>query len=442
MLALALLLSFSQDPEFRLDGRTYQPRVYSLEGEPDRVREGDLLNISGHHIVLGSEKKHEYKQEENRLLLDGKPVWVAVKWTYVGKDRKIINPLEGMTRDEIRALRGVHLNHWDETVAAAVKELDPARACVTISDDAAQGPDKSLPALPPTLRYLVVDRYSSPGMKDLSPLSKLTELRVLGIDAMGEEVDATVFSAAKELRVLDLTGSKLTNTDKLALLRELRDLRLGWAETVKDIGFSRHLKALRRLDLRRTGVTDLTPLDGLEELRWVDASSSSAKQLPGSLPRLDRLNVMSTRVSEADVEAFRKKNPKCAVLHRWDAVFRDAVAGVDLVRVRTGGTCHNDPLQEKTLAEEKDPAKIKEFLAKIEIDESKSNFHCMCCGSPTIELFRKGELVASVGMHHGRSLRWSAGWPGDALLQGASADWLCDWLEARGIDGPKKERRK
>ena len=64
----------------------------------------------------------------------------------------------------------------------------------------------------------------------------------------------------------------------------------------------------------------------------------------------------------------------------------------------------------------------------------KAGFHCRCCGSATFELYRGDVLVASLGFHHGRSVRWSEGWPADALLPADVAAWLVELVAAAGGD--------
>jgi hypothetical protein len=63
----------------------------------------------------------------------------------------------------------------------------------------------------------------------------------------------------------------------------------------------------------------------------------------------------------------------------------------------------------------------------------------MCCGEPSLEFYKGDTLVTTLGFHHGRSLRWPEGWPGDALLTVVASDSICGLLARHGIEGPKKE---
>lgn len=417
-----------------VDGHPAKPLRYSIDPQTD------VVVIERIPMVVPAGRALEFTTQDERVLLDGAVAAVRVKWTYEGDTRVVINPLEKMSDDQIRGLRGLWLAHWDEKIEANVKLLDPSRTCVTVTNDCVDD-RKALVQLPKTLEHLAIEEWSNPGIQDFATLSSLTSLKSLVIHSLGETVDLELLKPCTKLRSLDLTGNDLVHLADLMELKDLRELRLGWSKGVTSIAFVKELKELRLLDVRRTRVADLSPLDGLEKIEWIDASSTAASRLPaGTLPRLQRLNLMSSKLSDEDVAAFAKLHPKAQILHRWDQVLQDALAGVDRIRVRSGGTCHGDD-NEKTLFEEKDAEKIKVVLSRFAVDEKKSNFACGCCGEPTFEFYRGAVLVASVGMHHGRSVRWPGGWPADGLLTDASAEFLCDWLAEHGVEGPRKERK-
>jgi hypothetical protein len=123
----------------------------------------------------------------------------------------------------------------------------------------------------------------------------------------------------------------------------------------------------------------------------------------------------------------------------WGAKLQQTLAGTTRVRVRSGGTCHRQLELEKTLVDESDPAAIKELLASLKINPKGSGFHCMCCGNPSLEFYAGEKLVATLGFHHGRSVRWVEGWTGDGLLVPDGAATLVAWLERRGAKGPREE---
>jgi hypothetical protein len=119
---------------------------------------------------------------------------------------------------------------------------------------------------------------------------------------------------------------------------------------------------------------------------------------------------------------------------RYTPTLRAQIERADRIRVRSGGTCHRQLQEEQTLFEERDPGRVRQILSHISIDPTESGFHCMCCGNPSLEIYRGDELLATLGYHHGRSLRWVEGWKGDAWLTRASAAYLNAWLAEHGVE--------
>ena len=375
-------------------------------------------------------------------------VGAEVTWGYRDKERQNYNPLDRLSDDEIRGLWGVRVDLWTDAIAAKLRLLDPARACVTIGDGAGVSPQanlppgKSLPPLPKGLRYLHVHSTSSEGLDNVDRLVEQTELRYLSIGLLFKgHVDLSVLTGIKQLRVLEARMQKLENIDRLSALGELRSLDLAYAENVSKVDFVRSLTKLRTLELSRTDVTDLSPLGAHLALTDVKADQSPVCVLPAErLPALRSMRVMATKVNDADVAVFRQSNPACEVAHRWTPALALAVAEADRVRIRTGGTCHRSIETEETLFETSDGLTIRRLIAGIAVDESAAGFHCMCCGEPSIEFYRGKEVIATLGFHHGRSLRWPGGWPSDAILTPASAEFLIAWLTERNVSGPQRQR--
>ena len=127
----------------------------------------------------------------------------------------------------------------------------------------------------------------------------------------------------------------------------------------------------------------------------------------------------------------------------WTGQLHEALQGVTHLCVRSGGTCHRQPDQEKNLLDLRDPKQVADFIKGIQINSRGSGFHCMCCGEPTLEFYRGDVLVVSLGFHHGQSLRWPNGkWAGDALLTQDSAGFIIQWLADHDVTGPQKEREE
>jgi hypothetical protein len=123
---------------------------------------------------------------------------------------------------------------------------------------------------------------------------------------------------------------------------------------------------------------------------------------------------------------------------RWETPLKKTLIEADRIRIRTGGTCHRQVALERTLLEVTDARKVREVIRMIRIDEMHSGPQCECCGSPSIEFYHGQKLILTLGCHHGRSLRWSGGWPGDARLTSESIAQLSACLAASPAGAVKK----
>ncbi len=123
----------------------------------------------------------------------------------------------------------------------------------------------------------------------------------------------------------------------------------------------------------------------------------------------------------------RKPNPS---QHALDALFKK----VTRARVLDGGTARGKALGKEVLLDISDAQAIAILQDCLAIVEDESTFgHCMCLGDQALELYAGRRLVATIGLHHGRSIRWEA-WKHDALLQDGHR--LLTWLAERGVTAP------
>jgi hypothetical protein len=113
------------------------------------------------------------------------------------------------------------------------------------------------------------------------------------------------------------------------------------------------------------------------------------------------------------------------------------LAGVTRVRVVPFSNFVRGTTEKKVLLDTSDPVSLDSFRGCFAIVEDPDTFgHCMCCGNPHMELYAGDFLTATIGYHHGESIRWRA-WNDDAVLK--EQDRLLDWMSAHGVDGPRKE---
>jgi Tfp pilus assembly protein PilF len=86
----------------------------------------------------------------------------------------------------------------------------------------------------------------------------------------------------------------------------------------------------------------------------------------------------------------------------------------------------------EVLVDTKDPEALDAFRRTLQIVEDPQTFsHCRCLGGPTLELYSDQELVATIGLHHGHTIRWKQ-WKHDAKLRHGQS--LNDWLIKNGIE--------
>ena len=194
-------------------------------------------------------------------------------------------------------------------------------------------------------------------------------------------------------RISRLRGRQNLATVKFAEdLTRLRSLNLS-DTAVSDVEL-RENKSLAKLDVSRTKVCDLSyfgaenleelnvshtmveslaPLWKLKRLREITAAYSTVNKLPRRpMPALQDLTVVSTPLSQASIDAFAKRNPKCVVSRRPEQ-WRRRLAGATRLRIRTGGANYSQYYElmpylfpGKTLFEITDPARIRELVRLFE----------------------------------------------------------------------------
>ena len=105
-------------------------------------------------------------------------------------------------------------------------------------------------------------------------------------------------------------------------------------------------------------------------------------------------------------------------------------ANIDSIVIKEGGVYNDKAMSDKTVLTLTEYENVKRFSELLEIDELNTGFYCMCLGTYAIELFSNGKLKATVGFHHGVSIRYDK-WNGDAEL--AQSDKLLEFLSLQRI---------
>ncbi len=401
----------------------------ATEGDGAAPRPDDVMEL-GVLLFRGSSPTPTFHFEGPRVYeigADGARSLVALRVRDGKVSAALMPPDEALALppDLLAGLRGISFDGWSERFAPMLRRINPRRCVV----DIAVGLHRRLPPLPDGLRALRVEAFLDAPI-DLSGLASQGGLRLL-IVGRANVTDWSPLSGMPGLLHLEApVTARAAST--VPTLPALRTFSAGHDDDVTDVAFLARFPALVEADLRGTGVTDLSPIERLQHIRRVLATNTDVTTLPsGTLPSLRTLSILGHGVPPEALRAFLRANPRCATEHSWMALLDAGVAGIDGLRLRTGGMCHRSPLEEDTLFETRAPDELRAFLATIAIDEPASRGMCTCCGGPTIELLRGDEVATSLSLHHGQTLRWR-GWPADGRLTPDAADALCAWISAHG----------
>ena len=107
---------------------------------------------------------------------------------------------------------------------------------------------------------------------------------------------------------------------------------------------------------------------------------------------------------------------------------------VTVVRVIESGVHAGTAMGSNILGETSEADSIRALKQSLQIEPA--NGHCMCFGDYALQLYSGSVLSATIGYHHGTSIRWSA-WNDDAMLK--NPEQVIDWFTNLGIDGPAIE---
>jgi hypothetical protein len=112
-------------------------------------------------------------------------------------------------------------------------------------------------------------------------------------------------------------------------------------------------------------------------------------------------------------------------------------AEVDTVIIKHGGVSNGKAMSDQVMLVISEENNVKAFCDLLGIDESNTGFYCMCLGTYAIELVSISEVKATIGFHHGVSIRYH-GWNGDAEL--ARSEELLTFLADLGFTKPLTDR--
>lgn len=112
-------------------------------------------------------------------------------------------------------------------------------------------------------------------------------------------------------------------------------------------------------------------------------------------------------------------------------------ADVDKIVIKDGGVYQGKAMSDKIVLVISQGNKIQILNNLLKIDEANTGFYCMCLGTYAIELISNKQVKATIGFHHGVSIRYDL-WNGDAEL--SKSDDLLTFLAEQGFSKPLEDR--
>lgn len=428
---------------FLIDDRPIDPEVVALADGSVHPAPGDLVWLGRVPVVLGEPGEYRLQRTGQGATLSEPGAPAALASLQVDQKAEALFALEPAQRRRLRHIALRAEADLAPELLAALADCDPERTVLAITWSTFTTVD-AVPALPAGWRHLMLEATSfGPRTSHrLDGLRPLTALRWLRMRSLSRPIDAGVLAGCRDLRRLEAEVLGFVSAGALADLRALVALHLRGCELEPEDGaFLAGLTALRELDLSYSDLARIDAAAALPALADLRLDGARLTTLPaGPWPALRSAQVLGTKVPAAELAAFAAAHPAARIATTWASSLRTTVAGADRLVLRTGGTCHRRPDQEKVLHEERDPAAIAALLGALEVDEARSGDECMCCGDGALEVYVGERHVAMLGFQHGFALRWAGGaWPGDAVLTLAAADRLNAWLDQHGHPGPARE---
>ena len=448
------------DYRFSLDGRTLDPGILPVAG----TRKGDLVpgdigRVGPFPFVLGPPGHYQFQfggVDKTTLICridKDPPRCVAVKITesqnHPGRRPVLVNPLAAMTMEERAQIRGILIDtdaaDWHEILKT--EGLDWHRTALTL-DYQYDGQDhRLLPELPSDLRYLSISCEGVTGLKGIDSLRGNNKLHFLDLRLYDQSVDLSSICTNPDLVNLSISGGSLESVNELARLSSIKFLKLRRTENLHSIDFVSAMPELRVFKVDSTAVTDLRPLSGCLQLRLLSASSTLVKHLPDArnLAYLRDVRVLDTPPATRQNEAttLQKARPASTVQVSWEDALRAGLVRADRLSLRTISDQRQRDRHRDSPVEIQGAENVQRLIATMRITPRNSGSYRMSHSDYQLDFYEGERLVATMGLHHGRFLRWHRGrWPGDAELTIPAARSLCDLLAGGGHEDPQRELRQ
>jgi hypothetical protein len=188
--------------------------------------------------------------------------------------------------------------------------------------------------------------------------------------------------------------------------------------------------ALERIRREKESDLLLPPPERMKKSLNLPTKLEAADRIDGPFPFVTIVNRAGVGIT-MDREAFDYMYGESNLPDTAQRDLDEMLARVVRIRVLAGGMMYGQAMEIEVMVDTSDATAVRSFQACLKVVEEPSSFgHCMCLGCPTIELYSSEGLIGTLGVHHGRAIRW-ARWKHDAALQ--NGEGLVSWLAARGV---------
>lgn len=449
-----------KDYRFSLNDREFDPRILPVVGtRKGDYKPGDIGRVGNFPFVLSSPGHYQFHvggHGDTKLFcrIDEGPthcvgVYVTSPRTAAGRSPSLINPLHEMTPLERSQLWGIRVDMEPSAWHAILHTtgLEWNRTALRLEYTYNGKSQRVLPALPTDLCYLILSCEGVTGLNKLTGLRANKKLRFLDLQLYDQTIDLSSIFPNPGLVNLSISGGSLESIDQLAKLSAIKFLKLRGTGNLNSVSFVSSMPELRVFKVDSTNVTDLRLLSSCPQLRLLSASDTAAERLPDgrTLPHLRDVRLLDTPAAgrREEVEMLRRTSPACAVQASWEEALRARLARANRLSI---SACSFHLLPERNrdfLVEITDLQEVQQVISQMRINPRNSGSYCMSNGDFQLYFHEGDKLVATLGLHQGRFLRWHRGrWPGDAELSIPAARILCDLLASTGQEQPRKDLRQ
>ena len=176
-------------------------------------------------------------------------------------------------------------------------------------------------------------------IRDITPLASLTALETLVLN-ISQVNDIKALSGLTQLKTLEMFNNQVSDITPLAGLKQLKQLELG-RNQVANITPLTPLTALEYLDISNNPINDVSSLEGLvnlEELRLIGNPIKNRKPLLALLRKNPDVKIYLKNIEEAlpvSLSSFKAEQTTAGVLLKWTTESEVDNAGFYIYRSET-----------------------------------------------------------------------------------------------------------